>query len=79
MEPRKRVRGGLAPGESKGARRKAKRSQRKEFQMIDGRRENKKNLEVREPEGSDIVGTESCCDMEMEMEQFCQTGLVTGL
>lgn len=47
--------------------------------MIDRRRENKKNLEVREPEGSNIVGTKSCCDMGMEMEQFCQTGLVTSL
>lgn len=79
MEPRKLVRGGLAPGESKGAWGKAKRSQRKEFQMIDGGRENKKNLEVREPEGSNIVGTKSCCDMEMEIEQFCQTGPVTSL
>lgn len=34
---------------------------RKESRVIDGRGESRKDLEGREPEGSNVVGSKSCC------------------
>lgn len=44
-----------------------------------GRGECKKDLAVRKPKVSTVVGKKSCCGMVVGKQQLCQFGLVMGL
>lgn len=79
MEPRKLVRGVLAPGGKQRSLKKRKqiREEGAAEGLTEGERE--KNLEVRVLEGSSVMGIKSCCSVGVGKDHCIRLDLVMSL